>query len=57
VIRESFRRHQAELRGLDLVVLNKPGAAQAGNKALFDSLARHWQKCRSTTGQDKKQNG
>ncbi len=47
IVRESFRVHRNQLEGLDLVVLNQPGAARAGNKALFDSLHRHWQKCRT----------
>ena len=45
VIRESFRRHKATLGGLDVVVLNQPAATDAPNKALFDSLARHWKRC------------
>ena len=36
----------AELDGLDFVVMNKPDATTADNKQLFDSLARHWQRCR-----------
>ena len=47
IVRESFRLHHADLEGLDLVVLNQPPAARADNKALFDSLHGHWQKCRS----------
>jgi len=45
VVRESFRHHCAELAGLDVVVLNRPAAMRAGNKALFDSLQGHWQRC------------
>ena len=48
MVRESFRNHRATLQGLDVVVLNQPAAMRAGNKALTDSLQRHWQKCRST---------
>lgn len=47
VVRESFRQHQEELAGLDVVVLGQPGTSRADNKALFDSLARHWQRTRS----------
>jgi len=47
LVRESFRRHQADLAGLDVVVLGQPGTNRADNRALFDSLARHWQKTRS----------
>ena len=45
VVRESFRLHQAELEGLDLVVMNQPGAALASNRELYLSLAAHWQNC------------
>ena len=48
VVRESFRHHRADLRGLDVVVMNQPAAMRASNKALFDSLHQHWQRCRST---------
>ncbi len=47
IVRESFRQHRAELEGLDIVVLNQSGTHQADNKALFDSLARHWIKSRA----------
>lgn len=47
VIRESFRQHLATLAGLDVVVLAQSGAADADNRALFDSLAKHWHKTRS----------
>lgn len=45
LVRESFRLHQADLEGLDLVVLNQPSAARASNTRLFDSLQQHWQRC------------
>ena len=48
VVRESFRHHCEDLKGLDVVVLNQPAAKLATNKALFDSLMQHWQKCNST---------
>lgn len=47
VVRESFRRHKAELAGLDIVVLNRPAAAQADNEQLFKCLEIHWQRCRN----------
>ncbi|MEX2126406.1 MAG: ribonuclease P protein component [Woeseia sp.] len=47
LVRESFRHHQADLAGLDVVVLGQPDTSRADNKVLFDSLARHWQKTRS----------
>lgn len=45
IIRESFRVHTDELAGLDIVVMNKPAAGAAGNREVFDSLARHWRRC------------
>jgi len=45
IIRESFRQHQAELAGLDIVVMNRPDATGASNTRLFESLERHWQRC------------
>jgi ribonuclease P protein component len=56
VVRESFRHHQTELAGLDIVVINQPAAAMANNGAMNESLTRHWQKCstarRKQTTQD-----
>jgi ribonuclease P protein component len=43
MIRESFRYHQEQLKGLDLVVIARAGAKQAENEALRSSLARLWQ--------------
>ena len=43
--RESFRRQQALLSGLDVVVMNQPAAATADNAELFASLDWHWQRC------------
>jgi ribonuclease P protein component len=48
-IRESFRQHQHELTGLDIVVINQPPASLANTTAMKESLERHWQKCSSTT--------
>jgi ribonuclease P protein component len=47
LVRESFRHHARELEGIDVVVLGQPGVSRADNKAIFESLARHWQKTRS----------
>ncbi len=44
LVRESFRQHQPQLKGLDLVVLVKPGIHKADNPALFSSLETHWQR-------------
>ncbi len=45
IIRESFRQHQEQLAGLDIVILNQPAAAAAENATLFRSLDKHWQAC------------
>ena len=48
LVRESFRHHQTELSGLDIIVLGRD-AAQSSNPELRASLQRHWlrvvQKC------------
>jgi len=41
-IRESFRRTQGTLDGLDLVVIAQPNAGTADPDALRVSLQRHW---------------
>jgi ribonuclease P protein component len=46
IVRESFRQHQAELQGVDVVVINQPAATTAARQQLFDSLAAHWRRCR-----------
>ena len=50
VARESFRQHQAELAGLDVVVINQPAAQDADNRQLFDSMAGHWRRCGKARG-------
>lgn len=52
VARESFRQHQQELTGLDIVVLNRRDSHKADNKALFESLAEHWQHCQRKGSDD-----
>ena len=47
IVRESFRQHQAEISGLDVVVVNQLAAATATNRQLFDSMATHWRRCRA----------
>lgn len=47
VVRESFRSHKEALGGIDVVVMCQAAAGRAGNRSLFDSLATHWQRCRS----------
>ncbi|MBS25314.1 MAG: ribonuclease P protein component [Gammaproteobacteria bacterium] len=43
VVRESFRKKQKDLLGLDLVAVARAAASGSENLALFDSLACHWQ--------------
>jgi len=52
VVRESFRQHQADLAGLDIVVINQAAAKNAANKQLFDSMSTHWQRCQKARGGD-----
>lgn len=43
-VRESFRLHQENLAGLDVVVMANPGAKQSPAPALRDSLNQHWER-------------
>jgi ribonuclease P protein component len=45
IVRESFRLNQAELAGLDVVVINQLAARNGTNRQIFDSLHGHWQQC------------
>lgn len=42
LIRESFRTHQPPLRGIDCVVMARPGAARHDGNTLLTSLDTHW---------------
>ena len=42
LVRESFRQHQQQIGGCDLVVVVRPGVSARSNRQLFDSLAIHW---------------
>ena len=55
IVRESFRQHQDELAGLDVVVLNQAVTPSGSNRELFDSLARHWRRCAQSAGSAKRQ--
>ncbi|WP_455218134.1 ribonuclease P protein component [Kaarinaea lacus] len=44
IVRESFRHHQHQLPGLDIVVMCRDGVNQANNRELFSSLDRHWKR-------------
>lgn len=48
IVRESFRHHQGQLVGLDIVVINQPATALARNDAIIESLEGHFKKCSST---------
>jgi len=44
IVRESFRCHQQELGGLDIIVMCRNEVKQLANEKLFDSLKTHWQR-------------
>ena len=44
LVRESFRTHMNDLKGLDVVVMNRRQTAQMDNATLARSLDSHWQK-------------
>lgn len=44
IVRESFRRHQSQLGGLDWVVMGRAGLTAQENAVLFASLQRHWRR-------------
>ena len=44
IVRESFRCHQQELSGLDIVVMCRNEVKQMANGELFESLSTHWQR-------------
>lgn len=49
LVRESFRRRKAALKGLDIVVLVKPGIQKADNSTLSASLQTHWRRLQKQT--------
>jgi ribonuclease P protein component len=44
LVRESFRKRQASLAGLDLVVLGRRGLGDQPNPLILESLRGHWEK-------------
>jgi ribonuclease P protein component len=44
LVRDSFRRHQSLLAGLDIVVINRIGAHTTSNQALTKALEAHWRR-------------
>lgn len=57
IVRESFRRHRADLGGVDVVVMARPAAAAASNAELFASLDRHWQRLHRRTAREGERRG
>jgi ribonuclease P protein component len=51
LIRESFRRHQVLLRGLDVVVIGRSDLSKKNAQGVFACLEKHWrqvsERCRS----------
>lgn len=47
ILRETFRELQHEISGVDIVMIAKPGAAQATNPQLRYGLKKQWSKLRS----------
>lgn len=41
-IRESFRHHQLDLKGIDIVVMARRGVDEWTSDAIYSSLTRHW---------------
>ncbi len=56
IVREAFRLNQAELVGLDVVVINQPSAQNGKNQQIFDSLDGHWQQCIKVRAEQESQN-
>ena len=46
-IRESFRHHQCELAGIDVIVMAKHGVDAWTGETMSASLARHWRRIAS----------
>lgn len=44
IVRESFRHHQAELTGLDLVVIARPDSRRLADVELRARLEQHWKR-------------
>lgn len=50
VIRESFRLHQASLKGFDIVVMSRATTNVSDKSVLHTSLEHHWKKIIETLG-------
>lgn len=44
LLRESFRRHQQELAGLDIIILARKGLGDLDNKAISKDSTSLWEK-------------
>lgn len=44
LLRESFRRHQSVLAGLDIIALARPGLWQMDNQTLIATIEAQWQR-------------
>ena len=44
LIRESFRRHQDVLRGLDVVVIGRSELLKKKNQGVIECLENHWRR-------------
>lgn len=44
LIRESFRRHQELLRGLDVVVIGRSALLEKNSRGVFECLENHWRR-------------
>ena len=48
LVRESFRRNQTLLKGLDVVVIGKGMLAGRASRSVFQCLESHWQRISET---------
>jgi ribonuclease P protein component len=48
IVRESFRCHQQELSGMDVIVMCKKGVKRMENVELFDSLNGLWKRVKNS---------
>lgn len=44
IVRESFRHHQVDFGGLDVVVMGRVGLVEPDNTVLTAALERHWRR-------------
>nr|VFJ95554.1 MAG: ribonuclease P protein component [Candidatus Kentron sp. H]VFJ96362.1 MAG: ribonuclease P protein component [Candidatus Kentron sp. H]VFK02246.1 MAG: ribonuclease P protein component [Candidatus Kentron sp. H] len=56
LIRESFRTHQQQLQGLDVVVISRSAIAGIETADFSRALERHWKRIRHLTRHSRNQN-